>query len=288
MRRTLLITVVAILCLVVVGLWVAGDYLTKPARASTAVPDKDKNIESIQIHSPSGAKLSAWFLRGIDGAGTVLLLHSIRSNKRAMLARGRFLHALGFSVLMVDLQSHGESDGEAISFGKREAADVDASVEKIEELTPGERIGALGTSLGGASLLLSNSSPKLSAAVLEAVYPTIEQAVANRLKLHLGGLGPKLSPLLLLQLRPRLGVDPGELRPIDHVAKLGCPLMIVNGSEDQHTTIAEARAMFDHAQPPKEFYAVQGASHVDLHAFDRAEYERRIGQFLTKYLRDAG
>jgi pimeloyl-ACP methyl ester carboxylesterase len=106
--------------------------LTKPARGSTGVPDRDLHARSLTFDSATGIKLSAWFVPGSSGAGALLLLHSVRSNKRTMLPRARFLSALGFSVLLVDLQAHGESEGERISFGYREAADVRASVAAQE------------------------------------------------------------------------------------------------------------------------------------------------------------
>jgi fermentation-respiration switch protein FrsA (DUF1100 family) len=62
-------------------------------------------------------------------------------------------------------------------------------------------------------------------------------------------------------------------------------VLILSGILDQHTTIDEARAIFAAAQPPKEFWAVEGAAHVDLHSYRREDYERRVGAFLAANLR---
>jgi uncharacterized protein len=288
MRRALLVMVIAGLGSSAAAVFWAGDFLTKPARVSTGVPDPTLHARMLTFDSVSGVKLSAWFVPGAPGSGAILLLHSIRSNKRAMLPRAQFLSALGFSILLVDLQAHGESEGERISFGYREAADVHASVEKLRELAPGERVGALGTSLGAASLLLSDVQPLLAAVVLESLYPTIEEAVGNRLSIYFGPMGRWLSPLLLTQLSPRLGVMPAQLHPIEHVPSLRCPVLIVHGTKDRHTTIQEAQRLFAAAPEPKEFYSLTGAAHVDLHAFGGKEYERRIGDFFTHHLRSAG
>lgn len=288
MRRGLVLAIAAIVGLFAGSVFWAGDFLTRSARVSTGVPDPALQVRSITFDSVSGAKLSAWFVQGSSGAGAVLLLHSIRSNKRTMLPRAQFLSALGFSVLLVDLQAHGESEGERISFGHREAADVHASVEKLRELAPGERVGILGVSLGAASLLLSDVQPLLAAVVLESVYPSIEEAVRNRLHIYFGAVGSWLSPLLLAQLSPRLGVAPAELRPIERVSLLRCPVMVVHGTEDRHTTIQEAQRLFAAVPAPKEFYSLRGAAHVDLHAFGGKEYEGRVGDFLVRHLRTAG
>jgi fermentation-respiration switch protein FrsA (DUF1100 family) len=62
------------------------------------------------------------------------------------------------------------------------------------------------------------------------------------------------------------------------------PILLLAGSEDRYTRIAESREMFARARSPKEFWEVEGAAHVDLHRFAPAEYERRVGIFLERNL----
>jgi fermentation-respiration switch protein FrsA (DUF1100 family) len=78
------------------------------------------------------------------------------------------------------------------------------------------------------------------------------------------------------------------LRPIERVSLLRCPVLVVHGTEDRHTTMQEAERLFAAAPAPKEFYAVTGAAHVDLHTFGGKEYERRVGGFFAHHLRTAG
>lgn len=288
MRRVLLLGSIALLGLLTALVYWAGDYLTRPSRADTGVPDAELHAHSLLFHSLSGVKLSAWFVQGSPRAGAILLLHGVRSNKRAMLSRARFLKELGFSVLLIDLQAHGESEGERISFGYREAEDVRAAVEKLRELAPGERIGVLGVSLGVASILLSDVQPLVAAVVLESLYPSLEEAVANRMHIHFGTVGTWFSPLLLTQLAPRLGVTSAQLRPIERASLLRRPVLFVHGTGDRHTTIQEAQRIFAVVPAPKEFFSLSGAAHVDLHEFGGKVYERRVGGFFIRQLRAAG
>lgn len=141
--------------------------------------------------------------------------------------------------------------------------------------------------MGAAAMVLAGEHPKADAVILESMYPTLEQAVGDRLRLHLGLIGPALAPLLMVQLHPRLGIDSARLRPIDRIGALGAPVLLISGTEDQHTTIDEAKALFSAASEPKEFWPVEGAAHVDLHQFAAAEYERRVSGFLARYLHNA-
>ncbi len=262
-----------------------GHVLTRPVRTDTGMPPTALAASRLAFPSASGALISAWFIQGEPRAGAVLLLHGVRSDKRSMLGRARFLKALGFSVLLIDLQAHGGSTGERITFGLREARDVEAALRRLAQLAPGERIGVMGTSLGAAAAVFAESRSRYSAMVLESLYPTIEEAVEDRLRLHLGSLGPLLAPLLLMQFEPRLGVRPDQLRPIERIGEITVPILLVHGGEDRHTTLSEVRRLYDAAREPKTLYVVEGAAHVDLHAHATAQYEARVGAFLLSHLR---
>ena len=69
--------------------------------------------------------------------------------------------------------------------------------------------------------------------VLEAVYGSLGEALANRMALYLGAWARPLSPLLLWQVKPRLGVDPGDLQPAESHAAHPCALIADRGRSGQ-------------------------------------------------------
>jgi len=108
--------------------------------------------------------------------------------------------------------------------------------------------------------------------------------VNDRITMRLGNWSRVVTPLLLLQMRPRFGLDPNDLRPIDKVGKLSCPKLFIAGSKDMHTTLAESQRLFDAAAAPKEFWIVDGAAHQDLHNAATTEYEKRVMNFFQQHL----
>ena len=54
--------------------------------------------------------------------------------------------------------------------------------------------------------------------------------------------------------------------------------------ERQVALLRGAAGLFAAAPEPKSLWIVDGAEHVDLHAYAPAEYERRIGGFLVLHL----
>ena len=275
----------ALACVLVIDAGIVfgvGEYLSAPVRHAVGAPPPELYASDVLI--PTGRGLVAgWVARG-SGDGVVLLLHGVRANRSQMKARGLWLNRLGYSVLMIDLASHGESAGKRITFGAHEADGVRAAIAYLRKVMPGERIGVIGVSLGAAALVLSQPGAALDAVVLEAMYPTIEEAIENRLRMHLGAPGAWLTPLLVWQLALRTDVSPAQLRPIDAMATLASPVMVIGGEQDLHTSMAETRRVHAAGRGDKTLWLVPGAGHADFHAVAKLEYEQRVGAFLSAKL----
>jgi pimeloyl-ACP methyl ester carboxylesterase len=264
-----------------VTLWLIGSSLIAVQPHEVSLPDL--HAEAVTLRSAPDQLVAGSYLAG-QGRGAILLLHGIRSDRRQMAQRARFLQAQGYSVLLIDLPGQGASSASAVTFGLREADGVRAALAELRQRAPGERLGVIGVSLGAASLVLCRACGHVDAVVLESMYPTIDEAVANRLGTRLGMLGAPLSGLLLEQLPLRLGISKEQLRPIDHLRDIKAPVLIISGSADQHTTLPETRRLYAAAAAPKQLWVVPGAAHVDLHAYTPAEYEQQVGAFMARNL----
>ncbi|MEM7384803.1 MAG: alpha/beta hydrolase, partial [Verrucomicrobiota bacterium] len=174
--------------------------------------------------------------------------------------------------------------GDRITFGYREKHDVRAALSWARQRHPEHRIGIVGSSLGGAAALLATPL-EIDALVLEGVYPTIEQAVHNRVGRRLGPLHHLVAPALLMQLPLRFDIATDALRPLDHLGNIDCPVLIVAGDRDEHTTLAETRQLYESALQPKQLVVFPGAAHVDLYQHDPELYQKEILGFLDRHLK---
>jgi uncharacterized protein len=262
--------------------------LTSPSPGRIDPPPANLHAHTVVFTSASGSLIHAWLSRGRPGAGAVLLLHGVGDNRESMLGRAEFLHADGFTVLAPDFQGHGESPGEHITFGARESLDAEAAMNYLHEVAPAERVGVIGVSMGGAATLLGPGPLAANAFVLESVYPTIRQALSDRLATWFGPLSAVgrlfTSPLINI-LGAEVGVSESELRPISRIGRIRAPLLLISGTSDPYTPIVEAESLFARAPGRKSFWAVDGAKHEDLYKYAPEEYERRVGSFLARCLR---
>jgi len=267
--------------------FLAGSVLIAPAPA--AIPDTALSLphETVEFRGPSGNVLHGWFVPGTSAArGTIVLMHGVRANRLSMVGRAEMLHRAGYAVLLFDFQAHGESPGKHITMGWLESGDARAAVAYARSRAPSQFVGAIGVSLGGAAALLGEEPLAVDALVLEAVYPDIEAATANRLSMRFGGPGRLLAPLLLLQLQPRLGIGPADLRPIGAIARVHVPIFIIAGSEDRHTTPEDSARLFTAAREPKQLWMIPGAAHVDFAARAGQEYAARVLSFFGSVSRN--
>ena len=264
--------------------WWLGGRLTAPANAAVGPKPHDFDLDDVEFES-GAARVRGWWRRGERGNGAVVLLHPMGDSRRAMLERSRLLAEHGIGSLLVDLRAHGETRGSRITFGLRESEDAHAAVRFARDRTDGERVGAVGFSLGGASALLGARPIAVDALVLEAVYPSLAEAIEARIAMRVGRLTSRiLAPLFLAQVKPRIGAPLSALRPIDGIRRLTSPVLVAGGTHDQKTPLAHTERLFAAAPEPKEIWRVEGVGHEDFLARDPAGYRDRVLQFLRRYL----
>ena len=193
-----------------ISAWVVAGALLAPANRIIGEPPKDLPVVSVTIDSESSSRIATWCIPAEDSKATVILLHGIRGDRRSMLGRAKLLHQAGYSVVMIDLQAHGESPGAQITIGHLEQHDVRAAVSYVRMMQPNHRIGVIGVSLGGAAALLG-SPLDVDVLVLESVFPTIADAVHNRVAVQVGAAQLRIVSAFALPVTTSIGnLDEGS------------------------------------------------------------------------------
>lgn len=270
-------SLIVILLLVVGGLWWhMGTDFSAPVPHAVGEAPAELGARDVAFDGVKG-----WLIPANGTAPCIVLMHGWRGDRTSMVDRARLFKAEGYSVLLFDFQAHGESPGDKITFGYREAANAESAVNFIKANASCSRTVALGVSMGGAAALLGPKPLAVDALVLESVYPTIEEAVQNRMVQRFGALGKSLTPLLIQQLPMRLTIEPANMRPIDRIGELRCPVLVLGGKDDPLTPPDETMRLFDQAPGPKSYWLVPGAGHEDLYHVGGKDYEQHVLEFLN-------
>ncbi|HJQ60881.1 MAG TPA: alpha/beta fold hydrolase [Vineibacter sp.] len=285
MRRSAVALLLA-LCAVAIVAWVAAGKAVSVPRWPVGAKPVDLPVEDLAVEGEPGIVIRGWSIANDCRCGVVVLLHGSAGQRESMMPRARFLYRAGYSVVTVDMRAHGQSGGEFTTFGGRESRDVRAVIAETRRRFAGQKLGAIGFSLGGAALLLGARPAEVDAVVVEAVYATIEDTAGHRLRVAMGATLAEVLPwVLYAQMSWRFGVSRGELRPIERIAALRAPVLVMGGVDDPFTPPDETRRLYAAAPEPKELWIVPGAHHWDLHLLAAADYEVRVLRFLDRHLR---
>jgi dienelactone hydrolase len=128
--------------------------------------------------------------------------------------------------------------------GDRERGDIRAALDwaRTEGYTP-DRIGWLGYSMGGATLLLEGAkNPNLTAVVIDSAYGDLPELLDRQLTQH-SGLPSLFNPGILLAARLAFDVKTDHLVPIDAARGWNRPILLIHGESDSIVPIEQARRL---------------------------------------------
>ena len=284
-RRRFATLLLILLFLALAGAWLFGSLMARPVNREMSAPTAPGRL--VHLNASDGVSLAASFWPGVrPDVPAILLLHGVDANRDQMARHADWLHGLGYAVLAIDFRGHGGSGAVTRSFGLNEARDAAAALAFLRANAPGRRVAVIGISLGGAAALLGDDGPlPVEAMILQAVYPDLRTAIANRIGRVAGWPVAMLGePLLSYQSLPRYGVGPARIAPREAIRAYRGALLVIGGTEDRSTTVADTRALHGAAPGAPALWLVDGADHVTISGLWSEDYRRRVGAFLAQNL----
>jgi pimeloyl-ACP methyl ester carboxylesterase len=216
--------------------------LTAPRVAETADPGA-LPWRVVNLPAANDKQLFAWFIPAATGAPALVVMHGWGGNAEMMLPLAAPLHAAGYSLLLVDARCHGRSDGDTFASLPRFAEDIEAALAWLRE-QPGvdpAALGVIGHSVGaGAALLVAARQPELRAVVSLAAFAH----PAAMMRRWLATLHIPYWPLgayILAYVQRVIGFRFAAIAPVNTIARVACPVLLVHGLEDDTVPVAEAR-----------------------------------------------
>ncbi|HEX5147546.1 MAG TPA: prolyl oligopeptidase family serine peptidase, partial [Candidatus Limnocylindrales bacterium] len=255
-----------------------------PAFADVTFPSRDERRYT----------LHAWWVPAASPtAPVVILVHGQSSCRRdpVLLLPAGMLHRNGFSVLLVDLRDHGDSEVEDGRYanGTEEYLDVLGAWDWLTGTRgiPAGRVGLLGESLGAAvAIIAAGEEPRLAALWEGSSYANY-RTIANE-ELRRLGYPTLLMDAGVLMDRVMTGDDVTSKNPDGEIARMaGRPLFIVHGEADVRINVHHAYDLAAAAAAggtPVEPWIVPGAHHSEAAFIDPTAYERRLSEFFIAAL----
>jgi dipeptidyl aminopeptidase/acylaminoacyl peptidase len=266
-------------------LWLQLELLVRPQRnPNIGTPAAlSPNYEEITLTTSDGLQLSAWYIPG-RRSQAVIVVHGLNTNRAAVLPEAAVLAEAGYQLLLLDLRGHGHSQDSLVSYGYREAWDVQAGLDYLSRRPEVEQIGALGSSLGGAAVARAAAlDSRLQAVVIEDSYSSLPDAVGDAFDdLTIFPQWP-FAPLIIALAERRVGLKISQVDSARDLATLqGRPVLIIHKTDNRLFPVEHAERMYRAAGEPKQLWLIEGLGPANPAVERPAEFRERVVGFFDE------
>ncbi|MGE0456290.1 MAG: alpha/beta hydrolase [Vicinamibacteria bacterium] len=226
-------------------------------------------FEDVSFKSADGVVLKGWWVPAENSKGTAVLLHGLNRSRIEMARKLPFLREQGWNALLFDQRHHGESGGDATTFGAHEKQDARAAVAWARARSP-VPVVLWGVSLGGATATLAAAEePQVAGVVCDSSYRSLSDTVRHHLNLFRGfrwwlrvvPSWPVVDEVLFWMGR-RAGFDATAIDVLKAAGALhGRPALFVCNSDDRRMPKEIAFELQAAAGPQAKVLVVPGRSH---------------------------
>jgi uncharacterized protein len=237
------------------------------------------------------AWLETWKIPVQDGEpkGTVLLFPGSGGTKSQLLASAKVFHALNYDALLVDFQGVGGSSGNSKTVGMKEAQDVATVFNDVKRAKLNRPIVLYGVSMGSAAILRAIALKKVKpdAIILELPFVRFLDTVKRRFQVfHVPDFG--LAELLVFWGSVQYGENAFAHNPITFAQQVHCPTLVLQGEQDQWTSVAEVKSLVKRLQGPSELVVFPKTGHQLLVTVDQTRWSESVQSLFDKVKNTSG
>ena len=234
------------------------------------------STETVYFQS-EGQKISGvLYLPEVWSRACVIASHGLLSSKDSekYIALGERFSREGFSMLRFNFRGIGESEGriedDTVS---RRVADLGSAIDFVKSRPGlGNRVGLVGSSLGGyVSLIKASMDQKTRAVVIWATPFHLDDLKSNK-----GTEGHSLPEEAFFEDLPK-----HRLLPL--LPKVS-NCMVIHGEKDELVPVDQAWEIFDNLGAPKEIHILEGADHRLTDPVHRSHAMELSVAWFKKYL----
>ncbi len=268
------------------GAIVAGEKARTTGDAFPGDPQRAHGMafDDVTVAAPIG-DLPAWYVDGDDDTWAIFV-HGRTANQTEALRTLPLAVSAGLPSLVISYRNDvgvPEDPTGYYQFGGTEWEDLEAAAQYALANGANDLV-LLGFSMGGgvcASFLYESAlANRVSGVILDAPMldfgATVDFATQRRnLPGFVGATAKWLSAL-------RFDVDWGGMDFLRRVDELQAPVLLFHGDEDTTVPIGTSRTLAEQRPDIVRYVEVEGARHVGAWNRDQVQYQREVGDFLTR------
>lgn len=257
-----------------------------PPKLKTNITPTTYNLkyENVSFTASDGLKLKGWFIPNKESDAVVLVGHGYPFDKANILQATHFLSEK-YNLLLFDFRYFGESEGSYSTGGVKESKDVLAAIEFLKNEKGFTKIGAIGFSMGGAAILMSESKD-LDAIVVDSTYATMDLILERLYAFFPGILKSPFVGLTKFYGLLFFNINANEVSPLNSIKKIESPILLIHGEKDSQIPVKNAHLLYENSgKEITELWIVPNADHGMAFAVNPEDYKKKVLEFFEKDLK---
>lgn len=244
----------------------------------------------VWITSQDGLKLHGTYLEGEGKDKAVICFHGYTSQgMNDYVGLSDYYLRNGYRMLLVDERAHGESEGKYIGFGCKDRFDALSWIRwMIREIGPQAQILLHGTSMGGATVLMTSGLPlpeQVKGIVSDCAFTSPKYVFTHVLKTMY-----HLPAFPMIQIADRVnkkkaGYGLDECNAAREVKRAKVPGLLIHGDADTFVPCSMCDEIYQNYAGPKTKLIIKGAGHAESYYKDMRDYEKALDVFTGGIMR---
>jgi uncharacterized protein len=245
-----------------------------------------RGMTPFQVHGARGQHLAAWAALPETACASqpvpvVVAVHGWGANGATLAAMVEPLVRAGIAVVLFDAANHGDSSDEAFSSLPRFADDLGAVLNALHGIPALDtrRVALLGHSVGAAAVLLHTARHgRVRAVVSLSAFAHPREVMERWLQDH---RIPRrwIGSAILEHVQQVIGERFDHIAPLNQLAHITCPVLLVHGRDDQTVPLSDAHRL--HARLRTGSLMVVEGDH-DLRVSLAPHADQLVGFFNTQ------
>lgn len=256
----------------------------KEKEAGLAFAQNFKNNE-VEIKSNDNLTLKGHIFDNLNN-NWIIVVHGYQSPEVKYFDLAKRFYERGYSVLTVSLRGHEPSSGKYIGMGYLDKDDLNKWIDFLVEKNKNNKIILHGTSMGGATVIMTaglSKSSNLVGVIDDCGYSDLWEIFTLELKKRFSLPSFPILNISSLVAKFKAGYFVGDVKPLEYAKNINIPTLIIHGTKDDFVPLHMSEDIFQEIKSKdKELFIVENAGHADSKYKDLDRYYSKVFEFCDK------
>lgn len=237
--------------------------------------------DSILLTTSDHTSVHAWYSWVDSSKGCVIFVHGYTGNKGALLKEAEEFRSWGYSVLLLDLRGHGESESSATTMGVKETDEVEKAFDYAVS-KGNKKILLYGASLGAGICIKAAADGKIKPAAVIADMPfgSLHEHFKGRAR-EIGFPSEPFASLVTFWVGIEQGYNGFKHDVASYAKNVNCPVLVEWGDKDVIVSQHEIESVYQNlASKNKKLVIYPGAGHQSFLHYDPITWQKEMQELL--------